>query len=229
MICDNITVNQAGHLCFAGQDTVELAARYGTPLYVMDVDRIRRNCRTYLSSMQKAYGDGFEVIYAGKAASFKQMYRIMAEEGMSVDAVSVGEIYTAKAAGFPMERIHFHGNNKTDEDLAFALDNGVGTIVVDNENELLALDALAAEKNRYQRILLRLTPGIDTHTYEAVSTGKVDSKFGIAIETGQAEAVSRLALSLSHIQLAGFHCHVGSQVFDSDSFVMSASIMLQFI
>ncbi len=229
MICDNISINEQGHLCFAGQDTVALAKQYGTPLYLMDADRIRHNCRTYLNAMKKAYGDNFEVIYAGKAASFKQMYRIMKEEGMSVDSVSVGEIYTAKAAGFPMKHIHFHGNNKTDEDLAFALDQGVGTIVVDNKDELNALNELAMARGMKQNILLRLTPGIDTHTYEAVSTGKVDSKFGFAIQTGQAEEVTRMALSCEGIQLEGFHCHVGSQVFDSDSFVMSATIMLQFM
>ncbi len=229
MICENLTVNEAGHLCFAGQDTVELAKTYGTPLYLMDADRIRNNCRTYMSAMRKAYGENFEVIYAGKAASFKQMYRIMNEEGMSVDSVSVGEIYTAKSVGFPMERIHFHGNNKTDADLLFAIENGVGIIVVDNQDELFALNRLAKEKGITQNILLRLTPGIDTHTYEAVSTGKVDSKFGFAIETGQAEAVTKLALSCENIGLLGFHCHVGSQVFDSQSFLMSATIMLEFI
>ena len=229
MICDNISINEQGHLCFAGQDTVTLANEYATPLYLMDADRIRQNCRTYQSAMRKAYGDNFEVIYAGKAASFKQMYRIMKEEGMSVDSVSIGEIYTAKAAGFPMKHIHFHGNNKTEEDLAFALEYGVGTIVVDNKDELTALNQLAVARGIKQNILLRLTPGIDTHTYEAVSTGKVDSKFGFAIQTGQAEEVTGMALACEGIHLEGFHCHVGSQVFDSDSFVMSATIMLQFI
>ncbi len=229
MICDNISINEAGHLCFAGQDTVELASQYGTPLYLMDADRIRHNCRTYISAMQQAYGDNFEVIYAGKAASFKQMYRIMKEEGMCVDSVSAGEIFTALSAGFPAEHIHFHGNNKTERDLAFALDQGVGTIVVDNTDELTALNEMAGDKDIKQNILLRLTPGIDTHTYEAVSTGKVDSKFGFAIETGQAEEATKLALSMDGIVLEGFHCHVGSQVFDSDSFVMSATIMLRYI
>lgn len=229
MICDNISINEAGHLCFAGQDTVELASQYGTPLYLMDADRIRHNCRTYISAMQQAYGDNFEVIYAGKAVSFKQMYRIMSQEGMSVDSVSVGEIFTALSAGFPAEHIHFHGNNKTDQDLAFALEHGVGTIVVDNREELIALNQLAITKRMKQNILLRLTPGIDTHTYEAVSTGKVDSKFGFAIETGQADEITKLALSMDGIVLEGFHCHVGSQVFDSDSFVMSATIMLRYI
>ena len=229
MICNNLSINEQGHLCFAGQDTVELAARYGTPLYLMDADRIRHNCRTYMNAMQKAYGDNFEVIYAGKAASFKQMYRIMKEEGMCVDSVSVGEIYTALSAGFPAQNIHFHGNNKTEQDLAFALEHGVGTIVVDNTDELVALNELAVAKGMKQNILLPLTPGIDTHTYEAVSTGKVDSKFGFAIETGQAEEVTKLALSMEGVHLEGFHCHVGSQVFDSDSFVMSATIMLRYI
>lgn len=229
MICENITVNEKGHLCFAGQDTTVLAARYGTPLYLMDADRIRLNCRRYSEAMKAAFGEQAGVLYAGKAASFKQMYRIMQKEGMGIDAVSVGELYTAQGAGFPMEKVYFHGNNKTDEDIAYALEHGVGTLVVDNEDELIAINRLAGEKNLRQAILLRLTPGIDPHTYEAVSTGKVDSKFGFAIETGQAEAAVKTALSLQHICLAGFHCHVGSQVFDSEAYIKCASIMLTFI
>ncbi len=229
MICDNITISDNGHLCFAQQDTVALARQFGTPLYLMDDARIRYNCRRYLTAMKECFGETSRVIYAGKAASFKEMYRIMKEEGMWVDSVSVGEIFTAVSAGFPVENICFHGNNKTDSDLAFALEQGVGTIVIDNTDELLALNAIAQEFHKKQSVLLRLTPGIDTHTYEAVSTGKVDSKFGFAIETGAAEVVTKLALSLENIELLGFHCHVGSQVFDSDSFVFSATIMLEYI
>ncbi len=229
MICDNLSVNEHGNLTFAGEDTTLLAQTYGTPLYVMDAERIRYNCRAYINAMKKAYGDRFEVIYAGKAASFKQMYRMMSQEGLGVDSVSVGEMYTALSAGFPAEHIHFHGNNKTQQDLVFALDHRIGTIVVDNQEELIALNELAMERHIKQNILLRLTPGIDTHTYEAVSTGKVDSKFGFAIETGQAEQITKLALSMDGIILEGFHCHVGSQVFDSDSFILSATIMLNYI
>lgn len=229
MICDNITISENGHLCFAGQDTVSLAQQFGTPLYLMDDARIRYNCQQYLTAMKQCFGEKCAVIYAGKAASFKEMYRIMKQEGMWVDSVSVGEIFTAIGAGFPAENICFHGNNKTDADLEYALSQNIGVIVVDNTEELVALNQIAKAQNKTQSILLRLTPGIDTHTYEAVSTGKVDSKFGFAIETGVAQKVTELALSLENIDLLGFHCHVGSQVFDSDSFVLSATIMLEYI
>ena len=227
--CDNIGVNAAGRLTFAGQDTVALAARYGTPLYLIDEARLRHNCRVYLDALKKHYGENALPLYASKANSFRQIYRIMTEEGMGIDVVSCGEIHTAKTAGFDLSRAFFHGNNKTDADVAFAMDAGVGTFVADNDEELEAIEAQAAKRGLTQRVLLRITPGIDTHTYEAVNTGKVDSKFGNAIATGQAEAITRHALRLPHVEPVGFHCHVGSQVFGEDVFERAAAIMLRFI
>ncbi len=229
MICENLSVNQNGSLLFAGQSVSALAKEYGTPLYLMDEDRIRERCRTYLNAVKEAFGDGGQVLYASKAASFKRLYAIMKEEGMGIDVVSSGEIYTALAAGFPLSRAYFHSNNKTDADIRYAIDNGIGYFVVDNAEELLVIDEVAKEKGITQSVLLRLTPGIDPHTYEAISTGKVDSKFGSAIETGQAEEMTRLALSLPNIHLSGFHCHVGSQVFDSSVYLAAADVMLRFI
>lgn len=229
MICENIGRNEQGHLTFAGQDTVSLAEEYGTPLYLMDEDRIRRNCRVYTAALREAFGDGARALYAGKAASFKHLYRIMKDEGMGIDVVSCGEIHTAAEAGFPMEQAYFHSNNKTDADIAFAMSRGVGYFVVDNAEELYAIEHEATGRALRQKVLLRLTPGIDPHTYAAVATGKVDSKFGSAIETGQAEEITRLALSLPHVELRGFHCHVGSQVFDSEVYLRAAETMLQFI
>lgn len=229
MICKNLTVNENGHLCFAGRDTVELAQKYGTPLYLMDEDRIRERCRTYRSALKEAFGDSANALYAGKAACFRDMYRIMREEGMGIDVVSSGEIYTAHTAGFPMERAYFHGSNKTDADVAYAMDCGVGYFVADNREELDAVQAEANRRGITQKVLLRLTPGIDPHTYEAISTGKVDSKFGSAIETGQADEITAYALTKSNIELMGFHCHVGSQVFDSDVYLRASAIMLQFV
>jgi diaminopimelate decarboxylase len=153
----------------------------------------------------------------------------MREEGMGIDVVSSGEVYTAHSTGFPMERAYFHSNNKTDFDISYAIDNGIGYFVVDNVEELDAIDRIAGEKAVKQKILLRLTPGIDPHTYEAVATGKVDSKFGSAIETGQAEQIAKYATELENIELYGFHCHVGSQVFDADVFLQSSAIMLDFV
>lgn len=229
MLCKNIEVNGA-HLTFAGQDTVALAEKYGTPLYLMDEDRIRENCRTYVTAMREAFGENSFPLYASKAASFKRLYEIMKDEGMSVDLVSPGEIFTAMKAGFPMEHTEFHGNNKTDADISYAMDCGVGYFVADGMFELLAVDEIARSKGIIQKVLLRLTPGIDPHTYDAVATGKVDSKFGTAIETGQAEELVEQVLKLQNIQLMGYHCHLGSQVFDSDGdlYLNAADIMMSF-
>ena len=230
MLCSNIGINESGHLTFAGEDTVRLAAHYKTPLYLMDEDRIRENCRVYKAAMARAFGEGSFPLYASKAASFKRIYAIMQDEGMAIDVVSAGEIATAKRAGFQMERAFFHGNNKTDADISYAMAANVGYFVADHAQELEVISREAKSRGIRQKVLLRLTPGIDPHTYEAVATGKVDSKFGVAIETGQAEDFVRLALSLPNIRLMGYHCHVGSQVFDEDGSVYhdAAKIMLRF-
>ncbi len=228
ILTDNVTV-RGGELYFGKHSCCELAKKYSTPLYVMDEARIRRNCREYFSAIKEAFGEGSMAIYASKAASFKRIYEIIKEEGLGADVVSSGEIYTALKAGFPMEKAFFQGNNKTDEDIRFAIKSGVGYFVCDNTEEVEAIDAIAGEMGVKQKILLRLTPGIDPHTYAAVATGKVDSKFGTAIETGQAEEIAAFALSKKNIALEGFHCHVGSMVFESSTFVRSAEIMLEFI
>lgn len=229
LLYSNVTVNSAGHLCFAGIDTVELAKQYGTPLYVMDEERIREHCRQYQTAVRNTFEKG-KVLYASKAASFKRIYEIMKEEEMGIDVVSAGEICTAVKAGFPLENAYFHSNNKTDEDIRYAMQCGIGYFVTDNMEELRALERIAAEEgDRKVQVLLRLTPGIDPHTYDAVATGKVDSKFGSAIETGQAEEITKLALQQPHIDLVGFHCHVGSQMFDASIFIRSSEVMLTFI
>lgn len=229
MICDNISVSDRGRLLFAGQDTVALAERYGTPLYLMDEDRIRASCRRYKSAMKKHFGARGRVLYASKANCFKRLYEIMAEEDMGIDVVSSGEIYTALRAGFDLSRAFFHSNNKTDADISYAMEHGVGCFVADNREEVRAVEAEAARRGLRQRLLLRLTPGIDPHTYEADATGKVDSKFGSAIETGQAEELALYTLAQPHVELAGFHCHVGSQVFAEDVFERAAVILLEFM
>lgn len=221
--------NAAGHLTVGGMDAVELAREFGTPAYILDENVIRENCRTYLRAAKAHFGENALPLYASKALSFTGIYRIVAEEGLGIDCVSGGELYTAKNADFPAERIYFHGNNKTDADLRQALLMGVGTIVVDGDEELEALDALARALGKTQKILLRITPGIDPHTHRAIMTGNVDSKFGNAIVTGQALAITKKALSLSGVALAGFHCHIGSQIFEIDPFRDAAGIMLKFI
>ena len=228
MICSNLQITD-NILYFGGRSTVELAEKYGTPVYIMDEQTIRKNCRKYTVSMKKYFGENARAFYASKACCFKKMYDIVGSEGMCVDVVSPGEIFTAKSAGFDMSRVCFHSNSKNDFDINFAMDNGVGCFAVDNLEELEAINTFAGERGIKQKIIFRVTPGIDTHTYEAVNTGKVDSKFGFPIETGAAMEIAKTALSMANIDLAGFHCHVGSQLFDFDVFVRSAKIMLEFI
>lgn len=229
MLHDNLSINALGHLTFCGMDTVALAEKYQTPLMLLDEERIRLRMRTYRDALQREMGSGSFPCFASKALCFRELYRIAAQEGIGIDVVSPGEIYTAVSAGFPMEKAMFHGNNKTDGDIEMGLDAGVGYFVVDNEEELFALERLCATREKTQNILLRLTPGIDPHTHAKITTGQVDSKFGIAIETGQAFETVKKALSLPHLHLCGFHCHVGSQCFDSTSFIDAAGIMLTFI
>ncbi len=214
---------------FAGVNTLELAKKYGTPLYVMDENRIREKCSAFRDAIAENFGDKGRILYASKACSFKRMYEIVGSEGLLIDVVSVGEIYTAVRAGFNMENAFFHSNNKTDSDIRYAIENKVGHFVVDNAEELDALNRIAPEYGIKQKIILRITPGIDPHTFEAVATGKVDSKFGSAIETGQAEEITAHALRMENLILEGFHCHVGSELFEAPVFIDTARIMLEFV
>ena len=229
MICDNISVNEKGHITFAGFDTVELAEKYGTPLYLMDENKIREHVKAYKETMAETMPAGSVPEFASKAFSCKQIYRIMAEEGIDIDAVSPGEIYTAFSAGFPMERCFFHGTNKTDEDIAFAIDKGVGYFVIDNEDEIEALNRIAGEKGIKQKALLRVTPGIDPHTHKKISTGSEESKFGLSIKTGQGKVATEKLLGCDNIEFCGFHCHIGSQIFESEPFATASEMMFEFI
>ncbi len=228
LMYENLGVRN-GHLTFAGLDTADLAQQYGTPLMLVDEEKIRSRCRTYLQAMEKYLPAGSHPMYASKALSIKQIYRVMAQEGMGVDVVSRGELYTAAMAGFPMENACFHGNSKTDEDIAFAMEQGVGCFVCDGADEVKAINAIAIQKGIRQKVMLRLSPGIDPHTHEKISTGRVDCKFGTAIETGQAEQLVADTLSLSHIELTGYHCHIGSQIFEAEPFYDAARMMLKFV
>ena len=229
MLYQNLGVNEDGHLTFAGFDTVTLANEYGTPLMVMDENLIRSRCREYKNAMASHLPAGSKPLYASKAFAVKRIYEIMKEENMGVDVVSIGELYTAKMAGFPLENAYFHGNSKTDNDIRFAMEQGIGHFVCDNADELTAIDAEAGRQGKQQKLLLRLTPGIDPHTHAKINTGRIDCKFGAAIETGQAEARLLHALSLPNIQVEGYHCHIGSQIFEPDPFCDAAIMMLQFV
>lgn len=228
MLHSNLTVGENGNLFFAGVDTTELTKKYGTPLMLLDEDRIRQRCRTYMDAMKKHIGENCRPLLASKALCCKEIYRIAASEGMYTDIVSPGELYTAKAAGFPLENAYFHGNNKTDSDIEFAIESGIGYFIVDNREELAKISQYAGEKAICQKILVRLSPGIDPHTHAKISTGSIDSKFGTAIETGQAEQFIADILKTENIELCGYHCHVGSQIFESEPFCDAADIMMGF-
>lgn len=228
-VSKNLAVNEQGHLTIGGVDTVSLAKEYGTPLYVVDEDLVRENCRLFKESIDRCYGGRGLVCYASKAFCCKEIYRVMKEEQIGVDVVSAGEIYTALSAGFPAENMCFHGNNKTADELSYALDNGVGRIIVDNLTELELLNALAGQRGKCPAILLRVKPGIDAHTHSFIRTGQIDSKFGFAIETGEALEAAKEAVSLENVRLVGAHCHIGSQIFDIDPFVLAAEVMMNYI
>lgn len=229
MLTDNLGLTPEGRLSFCGFDTARLAEKYGTPLMLYDENLIRERMRLYRDTLSGLFGAGSMPLLASKALSCKEIYRIAAEEGICTDLVSPGELYTARSASFPMERAFFHGNNKTPADIAFALDSGIGYFITDNLTELREIDRQAEERGITQKLLLRLTPGIDPHTHAKISTGKVDSKFGAAIETGQAEELLRAALSCRHVSVQGVHCHIGSQIFETEPFIDAALVMLRFL
>ena len=228
MLYDNLGINEKGHLTIGGADTCDIAGEFGTALYVIDENKLRSNVRTYVEAMNRYFAPGSAPLLASKALCFKGIYPVIDSEGMGADLVSPGEIYTACAAGFPPEKMYFHGNNKTDEDIRFALEHKVGHFIVDNYNELDALDRIAGEMGITQNVLLRITPGINPHTFEAVNTGKLDCQFGVPIETGQAIEFVGAALSKEHICVRGFHSHIGSEIFEPDPFCDAVDILMDF-
>ncbi len=228
-VSDCLNVNEQGHLTVGGCDAVGLAETYGTPLYVMDEPTIRAALRAYKRSIDENYENGGMVAYASKACSFRELYRIVMEEGCGADVVSGGELYTAMQVGFPAERLIFHGNNKTEAELRMALEYGVGRIVVDNSADLEAVAATALSLGRTARVYLRITPGIDAHTHAFIATGKIDSKFGFTLENGEALAAVKRALATEGLEVRGLHCHIGSQIFDEQPFVHAAEVMLTFL
>ena len=228
MLADNININAQGHLTFAGVDTVELAQKFGTPLYLIDEDNIVKRIAEYTSAVNSFFPDGAKVCYAGKALCFTDLYRTLERLGTWIDVVSPGEFYTAKRAGFNLSRAMFHSNNKTDSDIRLALELGVGRFVSDSEDEIEAIERIASELHKKACVLIRLTPGIDPHTHKAINTGTVDSKFGVAIETGDAKRLVELTLKKKNILLKGYHCHIGSQIFECEPFIEAVDKMFGF-
>lgn len=228
-VSENLGINEKGNLTIGGIDTVNLAKQYGTPLYVMDEQAVRKACQRFKNSIDKYYGGNGLVCYASKAFSCMEMCRIVGSEGLGLDVVSIGELYTAVKAGFDVSKIGFHGNNKTNEELEYAVDVKVGHIIVDNISELLRLEEIAKSKNAKPDIMFRIKPGIDAHTHNFVKTGQIDSKFGFALETGEAFEAVKQAIACENVNLMGLHCHIGSQIFDIAPFEEAARVMLNFI
>lgn len=227
MLFGTQTINSLGHLEIGGCDSVELSEQFGTPLYVLDEALVRKHCREFLNGYRSRYPDS-EIAFAGKAFLCTAMCRIVQQEGLRLDVVSAGELHTALAAGFPVDRLYFHGNFKSDEELRMALCAGVGRIVVDNLPELERLHLLTREMKTKANILLRLTPGIDPHTHRLISTGQADTKFGMNIKDGSAMRAVRRALECPDIVFHGIHCHVGSQLLDMDAHIGATRIMVEF-
>ncbi|MEW8971556.1 MAG: diaminopimelate decarboxylase, partial [Mesobacillus sp.] len=214
-------VNRLGHLEIGGVDTIQLAEKYGTPLYVYDVALIRERARAFKKTFENA-GITAQVAYASKAFSTVAMVQLAAEENLSLDVVSGGELYTAIKAGFPTERIHFHGNNKSRDELLMAIEHNIGCIVVDNFYELEMLKEICKDKNTKIKVLLRVTPGIEAHTHDYILTGQEDSKFGFDLQNGQADKAIELCLEDQQIEVLGLHCHIGSQIFETTGFILAA-------
>jgi diaminopimelate decarboxylase len=228
-LCDNISINTAGNLSIGGCDCVELAGQFNTPLYVMDEETIRNNCQVYRKAMNEYYSNHGMILYASKAFSTLAIYKIMQQEGLGVDVVSAGELYTALKAGFNPDGIYFHGNNKSEDEIRYAIQSGVKRIVVDNFEELDIVARLSQELKVISEIAVRIKPGIEAHTHQAILTGQIDSKFGVSIENGEATKMIRKAAKLPGVKLIGIHCHIGSQIFDEHAFIEAANVMMKFM
>ena len=226
---DTLKINGKGHLEIGGADCVDLAEKFGTPLYVMDEAYIRNMCRVYRDAIEKYYDGNGLVLYASKAFSCLAVYKIVKQENIGIDVVSGGELFTALKAGFPADKIYMHGNNKLLSELEYALQNDVGTIVVDSYSELDTLDTLSEKYGKRQSILIRVNPGVEAHTHHFIQTAKTDSKFGFSLSDGTAEKITEYAIRKKHLKLKGYHCHIGSQIFEKQSFILAADKMMAFI
>ncbi|WP_379968676.1 diaminopimelate decarboxylase [Ectobacillus sp. sgz5001026] len=221
-------INEQGHLEIGGCDTTQLVKKYGTPLYVYDESLIREKSQAFIRAFEES-GFSYQVAYASKAFLCLEMCNVVKEEHLSLDVVSGGELYTALQAGFPAQRIHFHGNNKTEEEIRMAIEANIGCFVVDNFFELEILHDIAKESGKIVNILLRVTPGVEAHTHEYITTGQDDSKFGFGISSGQALQAMKIAVRKPFYRVQGVHSHIGSQIFETDGFVRAIEILSTFL
>ena len=222
LLPDTASISADGRLRIGGCDLVDLAGEYGTPLFVYDEAHLRARCREAVA----AFGDG--VAYASKAFLCGAMARLVHEEGMHLDVATGGELFVARRAGVPADRLVMHGNNKSGAELAMALDEGVGRIVVDSFDELDRLDAIATATGSRPRVLLRITPGVEAHTHEFIATGQDDSKFGFTASSGLATAAVERAVASDSVELVGLHAHIGSQVFEVEAFARAIEVLADF-
>lgn len=228
-VMSNISRDKNGSLKIGSKYVRELAEKYGTPLYIIDEDEVRKNCRIYKNGLERYAPKGSMAAYASKAFCCKHIYEVLQQEGLGADVVSGGEIFTAASAGFDMQKVYFHGNNKSECEINLAIKYNVGKFVADNIQELYTLDRKAGEAGKQLEILLRIKPGVEAHTHDFIRTGQIDSKFGLALENGEAEKACELAVSMPNLNLVGLHCHIGSQIFDYEPFEEAASVMMKFI
>ncbi len=218
---------QDERLMFDGVDVTAVAKEYGTPLFLISKNKLVENINAFVDAFKKHYPTGI-VQYAGKAFCCKEIYRIIKPLGLQSDVVSIGEMYTAISAGFDPSKIYFHGNNKTVEDIGYAMQQDIGCFVADNMIELELLADMSAAAKKTVNVMLRIKPEVDAHTHEFIQTGRLDSKFGLALSGGEAERGFSYALDAPYINLLGIHCHIGSQIFETEPFRLAALRLLEF-
>ncbi len=224
---DSAEVDSQGELILGGCKASDLAAEYGTPVYVLDEHTLRARCRSFIDEFRKIY-PATSVSYACKAYINPILAKLFLEEGMGFDVVSGGELATTVSAGIPMDEVYFHGNNKTPQELEEALEHSIGWVVVDSFHEIELLDRLAGEAGKTQNILIRVSPGVDPHTHEYTTTGILDSKFGFSIQTGHAAEAIRLGLAAKNLNLRGLHFHLGSPIFELEPYRVAVDLVLRF-
>ena len=224
---DTARINSQGQLVIGGCNTLDLAQEHGTPVYLLDEETLRNRCRSFVQEFGQRCPD-VQVLYASKAYINPALARLFDEEGLGLDVVSGGELAVARAADFPLEKVYFHGNNKTAEELSEAVEHGLGRVVVDSFHELELLDRIAGAAGKVQDILIRVSPGIDPHTHAYTTTGIIDSKFGFSIQTGHAAEAVRQALAAPNLKLRGLHFHLGSPIFELEPYQAATDLVLRF-
>lgn len=225
---ETLSANENGRLQIGGVNVKDLASLYGTPLYVLDKAYIKNICKVFSESIDKYYGGYGKIFYASKAFSCKEIYRIVGDMGLGTDVVSAGEAFTALSVGFNAENMCFHGNNKSVDDLKYAVENKIGYIVIDSLSEIDDISAVCKELKVRQKVLLRVNPGVEAHTHHYIQTAKPDSKFGFSIENGDADVAAKRLIKAEGIDFCGLHCHIGSQIFEKTSFIIAVDKMTDY-